>query len=65
MAREWYCYDQNSDKVLCGSFGLYPRYVAGILNCVKEIPFCMLCCEKLNYADYVEKYIVSEEYSVT
>ena len=28
----------NSDKV-CGCFGLYPSYVAGILNSVKEIHF--------------------------
>jgi hypothetical protein len=51
----------NSDKVLCGSFGLYPSYVAGILNSVKEIHFCVLCSEKLNYADYVEKYIAGKE----
>ena len=41
----------KSDKVLCGSFGLYPSYVAGILNSVKEIHFYVLCCEKINYAD--------------
>jgi len=39
--------------------------VAGILNSVKEIHFNVLCCEKLNYAAYVEKYIASKEYSVT
>jgi len=55
----------NSDKVLCGSFRLYPSYVAGILNSVKEIYFYVLCCENLYYADYVEKYIASKEYSVT
>jgi len=47
----------NSDNVLCGSFGLYPSYVAGILISVKEIHFYVLCSEKLNYADYVEKYV--------
>jgi len=55
----------NSDKVLCGSFGVYPSYAAGILNSVKEIHFYVLCCEKLSYAVYVEKYIASKEYSVT
>ena len=45
----------NSDKALCVSFGLYPSYTAGILNSVKEIHFYVLCSEKLNYADYVEK----------
>jgi len=51
--------------VLCGSFGLYPNYEACILNYEKEIHFYVLCCEKLNYADYVEKYIGSKYYSVT
>jgi len=45
----------NSDKVLCGSFGLYPSYLAGILNSVKEIHFYVLCSEKLNCADYIRK----------
>ena len=44
----------NSDKLMCGSFGLYPSYVAGLLNSVKEIHFYVLCSEKLNYADYIE-----------
>jgi hypothetical protein len=37
----------NSNKVLCGSFGLYPSFVAGILNSVKEINFYVLCNKKL------------------
>jgi len=55
----------NSDKVLCGSFGLYPRYVAGVLNSVKEIHFYVLYGEKINYADYIEKCIAGKGYSVT
>jgi len=55
----------NSDIVLCGSFDQYPSYVAGILNCVKEIHFYVLCSEKLNYADYIEKYIAGKEHGVT
>jgi len=51
----------KSDKVLCASFGLYPSYVAGILNSVKEIHFHTLCSEKLNYAHYIEKYIAGKE----
>jgi len=50
----------NSDKVLCGSFGMYPSYVAGILNSVEEIHFYLLCNKKLNYADYVEKCIAGK-----
>ena len=44
----------NSDTILYGSFGLYPSYVAGILNSVKEIHFYVLCSEKINFADYVK-----------
>ena len=33
----------NSNNVLCASFGLFPSYVAGILNSVKEINFYVLC----------------------
>ena len=61
----WFVYDiiktVNSNKVLCGSFGLYPSYVAGIPNSVEEIHFYVLCCEKLNYADYIEKCIAGKE----
>ena len=55
----------HSDKVLCGSFGLYPSYAAGIINSVKEIHFYVLCSEKLIYADYIEKCIAGKEHSVT
>jgi len=34
--------NMNSGNVLCGSFGLYPTYVVGILNSVKEIHFYVL-----------------------
>ena len=54
----------NSDEVLCGSFGVYPSYVAGILNYVKEINFYVLCSDKIHYADYVEKYIACRGHSV-
>jgi len=63
---KWLCVTtMNSDKVLCCSFGLYPSYAAGILNAVKEIHFYVLCSEKLNYADYIEKCIAGKEHSVT
>ena len=39
----------NSAEVLCGCFGLYPTYVAGNLNFVKEIHFYVLCSKKLHY----------------
>ena len=55
----------KSDTVLCGSFGLYPSYVAGLLNSVEEIHFYVLCNEKLNYGNYVEKYIASRECILT
>ena len=40
----------NSDKVLCGCLGLYPSYVAGILNSVNKIHFYVLCSKKLHYS---------------
>jgi hypothetical protein len=48
----------NSNNVLCASFGLFPSYVAGILNSVKEINFYALCKKRiLRCASYLEKYI--------
>jgi len=47
----------NSEIVLFGSFGLNLSYVAVILISVKKIHVFVFCSEKLNYADYVEKYI--------
>ena len=44
----------NSDEVLCGYFGLYPSFVVGILNSVKEIYFYVLCSKKLQYDEYIE-----------
>jgi hypothetical protein len=32
----------KSNKVPSGSFGLYPSFVAGILNLLKEMNFCYL-----------------------
>jgi len=51
----------NGNKVLCVSFGVYPSYVAGILNYVKQINFFLLQSEELNYADCVEKSIIIKE----
>jgi len=54
VAREWYFYDH---KILCGSFGVYPSYRAGILNTVIEIHFYVFCSEKLNYENNIKNYI--------
>jgi len=51
----------NSNKVLCGSFGVYLSYVAGILNSVKKIYSFVMHIEKLNYAYYVEKCFLGKE----
>ena len=32
-----------NNYVLCATFGLYPSYVAGILNSIKQINFYVLC----------------------
>ena len=55
----------NSDKILYGSFRLYPSYAAVTLNSVKEIHFYVLCSEKLNYMVYVEKCVAGKVCHVT
>ena len=47
----------NNDKAICGCFGLYPSFVAGILNSTNQILFCVLCSEKLNYEYYINRCI--------
>ena len=56
--------DMNNDKVLCGCFGLYPSYVAGILNTVKDIHFYILCEENLNYVKYITKCLARKNSTV-
>ena len=50
----------NKHNILCGCFGLYSSFVAGILNSVKQIHFYVLCNEELDYADYTEKCIAGK-----
>ena len=47
----------NRDGILCGSFELYPSFVAGTLNSVKYINFYVVCNKKVNYADYIKQCI--------
>jgi len=51
----------NSDKAICGCFGLYPSFVAGILNSTKQIHFYVLCSENLNWGYYNNKCIGNQE----
>jgi hypothetical protein len=52
----------NSNNMLCGCFGLYPSYVAEILNLVKEINFYVLCNKRrLRCATYLEKCVARKE----
>ena len=53
----------NSNNVLCASFGLFPSYVAGILNSVKEINFYVLCNKRrLRCASYLETCVAGKEW---
>jgi hypothetical protein len=36
----------NSENMLCGCFGLYPCYIAGILNRMPSIHFYVVCSDK-------------------
>jgi len=47
----------NSDNALCATFGLYPSYVAGILNSVKQINLYVLRNKRINDAEHIEKFI--------
>jgi len=44
-------------NTLCGSFGLYQSFVAGVLNSVEKINFCAVCDERFDYANYIEKVL--------
>ena len=51
-----------NSNMLCGCFGLFPSYVAGILNSVKEINFYVLCNKRnLRCASYLEKCVAGKE----
>jgi hypothetical protein len=50
----------NSNKVLCGFFGLYPSYVAATLNTVQDTDFYVVCSEKFSHADYTEKCMANK-----
>jgi len=56
--------DMSNDKVMRGCFGLYPSYVAGILNTLKDIHFYVLCEVNLNYAKYITKCMARKNYTV-
>jgi len=48
----------------CGSFGVYPSFVAGILNSVK-INLYVLCNKTLHYANYIEKCILGKQCTIS
>ena len=55
----------NNDKVLCGSFGFYPSYLAGILPSVEEIHFYWPCSKRCNYTQYIGRCIDCKESTIT
>jgi hypothetical protein len=55
----------NSDNMLCGSFGMYPCYIAGILNRMPNIHFYVVCSEKINFDDYIRKYMANKECTIS
>ena len=50
----------NSDKMLCGVFGIYPCYVAGILNSVNAVNFYVLCLDYIKKCVADKKCIISQ-----
>jgi hypothetical protein len=55
----------SKDKLKSGVFGIYPAYVAGILNSVTSINIYVLCSEKLNYLDYIKQSVVDRECTIS
>jgi hypothetical protein len=55
----------SNDNMLCGSFGLYPRYVAGILNRIPNIHLYVVCSEKINFEDYIRKCMANKECTIS
>jgi len=54
----------NNDRTLCLHLGMYPSFVAGILNSARRTHFFVLGNEELNDENYIEKYIGDKECSV-
>ena len=55
----------KSDRGLCGFFGLYLSYVAGVLKHVEEITFYVLWNDELTYSEYIQKAISSEQCTIS
>jgi hypothetical protein len=55
----------NSDNTLCGCFGLYPSYIAGVLNRMPGIHFYVVCSEKINVEEYIRKCMADKECTIT
>jgi hypothetical protein len=49
----------NSDNAVCATFGLYPSYVAGNLNCKKSISMCSAI--NINHGKHIKKCIPGKE----
>lgn len=54
-----------SYKLLCGVFGIYRSFVAGLLNSGGEIHFCVLFNENLKYSDYILKCISDKQCTIS
>jgi hypothetical protein len=55
----------KSDKVLCGVAGMYPGFVAGILNHVNEINFHVLSNGPLKYSVHIKKCISGTDCTIS
>jgi hypothetical protein len=55
----------NSDKIICGSFGIYPSYIAADLNRRPNINFYAACSEKIHFEDYIRKCMGGKECTIS
>jgi hypothetical protein len=51
----------NSDGIIGGCFGLYPSYVAGILNSAETVHSYVLYNKRPNYTDIILKSFLHNE----
>jgi hypothetical protein len=54
----------NSNALLCGCFGIFPSYTAGLLKSVKCIHFYVVCNEKPDYGFYIRRCVECKNYAI-
>jgi hypothetical protein len=51
----------NNESVMCGSFGYYPAFIAGVLNSTDTIHFYVLCNKRPDYINIILNSLMKNE----